>query len=56
MIANRKELDRIATEEEPDVRALSGWRRAIYGEDALALKQGKIALTADGLTVRVVSA
>ncbi|MBT7832550.1 MAG: ribonuclease D, partial [Chloroflexi bacterium] len=56
MIANRKELDRIATEDEPDVRALSGWRRDIYGNDALALKQGKIALTADGLTVRVVSA
>ena len=56
LIANRKELDRIATEEEPDVRTLSGWRREIYGNDALALKRGEIALTADGLTVRVVSA
>jgi ribonuclease D len=56
MVANRKELDRIATEEEPDVRTLSGWRREIYGNDALALKRGEIALTADGLTVRVVPA
>jgi ribonuclease D len=56
LIANRKELDRIATEEEPDVRALSGWRRELYGNDALALKRGEIALTADGLSVRVVSA
>ena len=56
LIANRKELDRIATEANPDVRALSGWRREIYGEDALALKSGKIALTADGLSVRVVPA
>jgi len=56
LIANRKELDRIATEEEPDVRTLSGWRREIYGNDAIALKRGEIALTADGLTVRVVSA
>ncbi len=56
LIANRKELDRIATEDNPDVRALSGWRREIYGKDALALKSGKIALTADGLSVRVVPA
>jgi ribonuclease D len=56
MVANRKELDRIATEEEPDVRTLSGWRREIYGNDAIALKKGEIALTADGLSVRVVPA
>lgn len=56
LIANRKELDRIATEDEPDIRTLKGWRRDIYGEDALALKRGDIALTADGLSVRVVPA
>jgi len=56
LIANRKELDRVATEDEPDVRTLSGWRREIYGNDALALKRGEIALTADGLSVRVVNA
>ncbi|MDP7089741.1 MAG: ribonuclease D [Dehalococcoidia bacterium] len=56
LIANRKELDRIATEDEPNVRTLSGWRREIYGNDAIALKRGEIALTADGLSVRVVTA
>ncbi|MDP6667430.1 MAG: ribonuclease D [Dehalococcoidia bacterium] len=56
LVANRKELDRIATEDEPDVRTLTGWRREIYGNDALALKRGEIALTADGLSVRVVPA
>jgi ribonuclease D len=56
LIANRKDLDRIATEDEPDVRALSGWRRKIFGDDAVALKNGQIALTADGLSVRVVTA
>ena len=56
LVANRKELDRIATEDHPDVRTLSGWRREIYGNDALALKRGEIALTADGPTVRVVTA
>jgi ribonuclease D len=27
------------------VRALSGWRREIFGKDALALKHGRLALT-----------
>ncbi|MCZ6539336.1 MAG: ribonuclease D [Chloroflexi bacterium] len=54
LVANRKELDRIATEDDPDIRTLAGWRREIYGNDALALKRGEIALTADGMTVRVV--
>ena len=56
LIANRKDLDRIATEDEPDVKALYGWRRKIYGDDALSLKRGEIALTANGLSVRVVPA
>ena len=56
LVANRNELDRIATEDNPDIRTLAGWRREIYGNDALALKRGEIALTADGPTVRVVPA
>lgn len=56
LVANRKELDRIATEDDPDIRTLAGWRREIYGDDALALKRGEIALTAEGLSVRVVPA
>ena len=56
LVGNRKELDQIATEDEPDVRAMTGWRREIYGNDAIALKNGEIALTAAGLSVRVVTA
>ena len=56
LVGNRKELDQIATEDEPDVRAMTGWRREIYGNDAIALKNGEIALTAEGLSVRVVTA
>ena len=56
LVANRKELDQIATEDEPDVRAMTGWRREIYGNDAVALKRGEIALTAEGLSVRIVRA
>ena len=54
IVANRKDLDRIATEDEPDIKTLTGWRRKIFGDDALALKRGEIALTADDLKVRVV--
>lgn len=56
LVANRKELDLLATEDAPEIRALSGWRRDMFGDDALALKRGEIALAADGLSVRVVPA
>jgi ribonuclease D len=34
-------------ETEPDIPALKGWRRRLFGEDALRLKRGEIALTLD---------
>ncbi len=48
MVAKRDELDRIATEDAPDVPALHGWRRRIFGADALELRAGRLALTGDG--------
>ncbi len=42
MIANVADLERIAVDDNADVPALRGWRREIFGEDALALKQGKL--------------
>lgn len=48
MIANRSDLERIATEETPDVPALQGWRRTIFGDDALALRAGRLTLSGDG--------
>ena len=44
MIADAEDLERIATEEAPDVLALAGWRREIFGEDALRMKRGELAL------------
>ena len=44
LIATSDDLERLAVEDEPDVPALHGWRREIFGEDALALKNGRIAL------------
>ena len=45
MVATRDDLDLLATMETPDIPALQGWRREIFGEDALALRAGKLALT-----------
>ena len=34
--------------------ALKGWRRELFGADALALKHGREALTIEGKSIRVV--
>ncbi len=54
LLASSEELDRLATEAEPDVPALSGWRREVFGNDALALKAGQITLGVDGKRVKLV--
>lgn len=48
MIATAEEVEMIAGDDNADVPALSGWRREIYGELALRLKHGEIALAVDG--------
>jgi ribonuclease D len=45
VIANSDDLDKIATEgEKAEVAALSGWRRELFGEPALKLISGEVAL------------
>jgi len=44
VIATVDDLERIAAHDAADVPALSGWRRELFGEKALALKYGKLAL------------
>ena len=53
LIASSSDLDLIAAGQR-DVAALSGWRAEAFGEDALRLCRGEIALTAKGSEVRVV--
>ena len=38
------DLEEIARNENADVKALSGWRREVFGEAALKLKRGELAL------------
>ncbi|MFL5196240.1 MAG: ribonuclease D [Microvirga sp.] len=47
VIATMDDLDRIAADDEADVAALSGWRRELFGEKALALKHGRLALAVE---------
>jgi ribonuclease D len=47
VIATVDELDRIAADDEADVPALKGWRRELFGDKALALKHGRLALAVD---------
>mgnify|MGYP003493191157 CR=1 FL=1 len=41
-------------EQEPDIAVLKGWRRQLFGEDALRLKRGQLALTLAGGEVMVI--
>lgn len=54
LIATAADLDAIAAGER-NVQALRGWRMEVFGTDAIALCAGKIALTAVGTDVKVVS-
>src|SRR5262252_252173 len=44
VIATVDDLDRIAADDAADVPALSGWRRELFGNKALALKHGLLSL------------
>jgi ribonuclease D len=54
LVASSEDIDRLALEENPDVPALHGWRREVFGNDALSLKQGRIALGVDGKRVKFI--
>jgi len=54
LLASGDDLDRLATEDMPDVPALAGWRRDMFGADALALKAGEITLGVQGKRVKLV--
>lgn len=53
LIASASDLDALAAGAR-DVQALRGWRLEVFGNDAIALCEGKIALTAVGNDVKVV--
>ena len=54
LVANGAELEMIAADDHAEVPSLTGWRFELFGRDALALKHGKLALTAQGKRIKVV--
>ncbi|MBM3485385.1 MAG: ribonuclease D [Alphaproteobacteria bacterium] len=54
LVATSDDIEALARDDEADVPALHGWRRELFGEDALALKHGRIALTTNGMRLKVV--
>ena len=53
LIASSADLDVIASGGR-DVEALSGWRREAFGDDALRLCSGEVALSAKGSEIRII--
>jgi ribonuclease D len=47
MIATVDDLEAIANDDNADVSALRGWRRIIFGEKAIELKRGRLALAVE---------
>ncbi|MFN4166325.1 MAG: ribonuclease D [Ferrovibrio sp.] len=54
LVASSSDLDKIAADDKAVVPALQGWRREIFGNDALRLKHGELALAAEGNRIKLV--
>ena len=44
LIANAEDIERLAADEDDGVAALTGWRREVFGNDAIALRKGDLAI------------
>jgi ribonuclease D len=54
VLATVDDLEQIAADDSADVAALHGWRRELFGEAALALKHGRLALAIErGRVIKV---
>ena len=54
LVASADELEALALDDSAPIRATSGWRKDIFGDAALRLKHGKLAIAADGRRIRVI--
>lgn len=48
VVASAADLERLASEEEPDIPLLKGWRMAEFGGELMRLRRGETALTVRG--------
>jgi ribonuclease D len=54
LIATVSDLEAIAADDNADVPALAGWRRKLFGDAALRLKHGEMALRIEGRRVALI--
>ena len=54
LLATVADLEKIALDDNANVPALQGWRRKMFGDDAIRLKKGELALVLNGTRVEVV--
>ena len=55
LVATSDDIERLATEDAPDIHALHGWRREVFGESALALKRGDLSLGVQGRRIKLLT-
>ena len=56
LLASAADIERIAAfGEEADVKALKGWRREVFGDDALRLRSGEVSLAVAGRKLKLVA-
>lgn len=55
LVASADDLEAIAADDQAAVPAMTGWRREVFGADALALKHGTLALTAGRNRIELVA-
>ena len=53
ILATSNDLEKLVDNDEADIPALKGWRRELFGEDALALKRGQLGLVMENGAIRV---
>lgn len=56
LVASSEDIDRLASEPDPDIAALNGWRKEVFGHDAQSLKSGEIALGVQGKRIKLIRA
>lgn len=54
LLASAADLEAIAVSDDADVPAMKGWRREVFGDIALRLKHGELALGLKGKKVRLI--
>jgi len=54
IIATVDDLEKIAGDDNADVPALKGWRRELFGDLALRLKNGQIAIGFDNNAIKII--